>query len=173
MILFPLNRSDCAATNALLMNSIGKDLSTETNNPQHRPSLDYISTHLRVGKFSSSDQEEKNTTHQTLVLTHLDSERTLSFLLGLRATLLQKASSLLPAEVQCKNLLNSPIFKGGLQNCLQPSNPFDEEKGEARSSTSTAGSTPTESSHVNLTDISQPIHWPNTVIIISTYVLLL
>lgn len=95
------------------------------------------------------------------MLTHLDSERTLSFLLGLRATLLQKASTLQPAEIQCKNLLNSPIFSGGLQNCLQPSNPFDEEKGEARSSTSTAGSTPTESR--NLTDISQPIHWPNTV----------
>lgn len=106
----------------------------------------------------------QQTTHQTLTLTHLDSERTLSFLLGLRATLLQKASILQPAEVQCKNLLNSPIFSGGLQNCLQPSNPFDEEKGEARSSTSTAGSTPTESSHVNLTEFSQPIHWPNTVI---------
>lgn len=105
----------------------------------------------------------QNTTNQTLALTHLDSERTLSFLLGLRATLLQKASNLQPAEMQCKNLLNSPIFSGGLQNCLQPSNPFDEEKGEARSSTSTAGSTPTESSHVNLTDISEPIHWPNTV----------
>lgn len=105
----------------------------------------------------------QHTNSQTLALTHLDSERTLSFLLGLRATLLQKASNLQPAEIQCKNLLNSPIFSGGLQNCLQPSNPFDEEKGEARSSTSTAGSTPTESSHVNLTEISQPIHWPNTV----------
>lgn len=105
----------------------------------------------------------QQTTNQTLTLTHLDSERTLSFLLGLRATLLQKASSLQPAEIQCKNLLNSPIFSGGLQNCLQPSNPFDEEKGEARSSTSTAGSTPTESSHVHLAEIDQPIHWPNTV----------
>lgn len=52
-------RSDCAATNALLSNSIGMDLSAETNNPQHRPALDYISTHLRIGKFASSDHEEK------------------------------------------------------------------------------------------------------------------
>lgn len=96
-------------------------------------------------------------------MTLLDSERTLSFLLGLRASLLQKSLGLQPAEIQCKNLLKSPIFSGGLQ-MLQPSNPFDEEKGEARSSTSTAGSTPTEtSSHVNLTDIVQPIHWPHTV----------
>lgn len=105
----------------------------------------------------------QQTTHQTLVLTHLDSERTLAFLLGLRATLLQKASNLQPAEIQCKNLLKSPIFSGGLQ-MLQPSNPFDEEKGEARSSTSTAGSTPTEtSSHVNLQEMAQPVHWPHTV----------
>ncbi|XP_031621811.1 probable E3 ubiquitin-protein ligase HERC2 [Contarinia nasturtii] len=157
-------QSDCPIINAMLMNNIGKDVSSEMNNPQYRPVLDYISAHLKVGKFSCNDNEEKSTTHQTLVLTHLDSERTLSFLLGLRATLLQKALNLQPAEVQCKNLLNSPIFSGGLQNCLQPSNPFDEEKGEARSSTSTAGSTPTESSHVNLTEFSQPIHWPNTLI---------
>lgn len=105
----------------------------------------------------------QHTNHQTLVLTHLESERTLSFLLGLRATLLQKASNLQPAEIQCKTLLKSPIFSGGLQ-VLQPSNPFDEEKGEARSSTSTAGSTPTEaSSHVHLSEMSQPIHWPHTV----------
>lgn len=97
------------------------------------------------------------------MLTHLESERTLSFLLGLRATLLQKATSLQPAEIQCRNLLRSPVFSGGLQ-VLQPSNPFDEEKGEARSSTSTAGSTPTEASgHVNLADMAQPIHWPHTV----------
>lgn len=41
------------------MNNIGKDLSAETSNPQHRTALDYISTHLRVGKFSSNDHEEK------------------------------------------------------------------------------------------------------------------
>lgn len=52
-------RSDCAATNALLMNNIGKDLSAEMNNIQHRPALDYISSHLRVGKFASNDNEEK------------------------------------------------------------------------------------------------------------------
>lgn len=54
-----LNRSECPATNSLLMNNIGKDLSTEMNNPQHRPALDYISSHLRIGKFSCNDNEEK------------------------------------------------------------------------------------------------------------------
>lgn len=55
----PINRSDCAATNSLLMNNIGKDISTEMNNLQHRPALDYISAHLRIGKFASNDNEEK------------------------------------------------------------------------------------------------------------------
>lgn len=41
------------------MNNIGKDLSAEVNNPQHRPALDYISSHLRIGKFSTNDNEEK------------------------------------------------------------------------------------------------------------------
>lgn len=100
---------------------------------------------------------------QTILLTHLDSERALAFLLGLRSTSLQKASNIQPAEMQCKNLLKSPIFSGGLQ-ILQPSNPFDEEKGEARSSTSTAGSTPTEASgNRNFADISHHAHWPHAV----------
>lgn len=97
----------------------------------------------------------------------MESERTLSFLLGFRATLLQKATELQSAEVQCKNLLNSPIFSGGLQ-VLQPSNPFDEEKGEARSSTSTAGSTPTEASgKMHIAEVIRPKYWPHTVRLLS------
>lgn len=56
---FIIRRSDCPATNVLLMNNIGKDLSAEMNNPQHRSALDYISSHLRIGKFSFNDNEEK------------------------------------------------------------------------------------------------------------------
>lgn len=41
------------------MNGIGKDLSAEMNNPQHRPAFDYITAHLRVGKFAMNDSEEK------------------------------------------------------------------------------------------------------------------
>ena len=57
--------------------------------------------------------------------------------------MLKNGTDLQPEETQCKNLLNSVIFSGGLQ-VLQPANPFDEEKGEARSS----GSTPTDSGHI-------------------------
>lgn len=155
-------QADCPATDDFLAMNIGKDISTEmNNNALHKNAAEFISAHLRVGKFASPDNEEKTTTYQTLVLTHLESERTLAFLLGQRATLLQKSLDLQPAESQCKHLLNSVIFSGGL-SVSQPTNPFDEEKGEARSSTSTPGSTPTEASgHVG--DIVQPIHWPHTV----------
>lgn len=79
-------------------------------------------------------------------LTHLQSEKTISFLTGLRACRKQKASNLQPAEMQCKDLLNSPVFGGGLQ-MLQPTNPFDEEKADARSCASTNSNTPTEVSN--------------------------
>lgn len=106
------------------------------------------------------------------MLTHLNSERTLAYLLGLRAGLLQKGPVLQPAEIQCKNLLKSPVLSGGLQ-VLQPTNPFDEEKGEARSSASTAGSTPTETSnHIPTSEIPQPTQWPLMVIIFYLFFLI-
>lgn len=80
---------------------------------------------------------------QSKVLTHFNSERALAYLLGLVVNLLQTGPAQQPAELQCKTIVRSSILRGGLQ-LLQPSNPFDEEKGEARSSASTAGSTPTE-----------------------------
>lgn len=95
-------------------------------------------------------------------MTHLNTERALAYLLGLRACILQRGPILQPAEIQCKNLLNSPILSGGLQ-VLQPTNPFDEEKGEARSSASTAGSTPTEASSLFASELPQPALWPHMV----------
>lgn len=67
----------------------------------------------------------------------------LSQLLGLVANLMCSGPSLQPAELQCRQLDKSTLLSGGLL-LLQPTNPFDEEKGEARSTHSTAGNTPTE-----------------------------
>lgn len=100
---------------------------------------------------------------QNTALTHLNTEQAVAYLLGLRACILQRGPILQPAEIQCKHLLNSPVLSGGLQ-VLQPSNPFDEEKGEARSSASTAGSTPTEaSSQMFVSELPQPALWPHMV----------
>lgn len=107
--------------------------------------------------------DEKSTQPQCAGLTHLNSERTLAYLLGIRAMLLQKGPALQPAEIQCKSMLKSAMLSGGLQ-VLQPNNPFDEEKGEARSSASTAGSTPTETSmHLPSSEPAQPSLWPHMV----------
>lgn len=98
---------------------------------------------------------------QNISLTHLNTEQALAYLLGLRACILQRGPILQPAEIACKNMLKSPILSGGLQ-VLQPSNPFDEEKGEARSSAST-GSTPTEASSLFASELPQPALWPHMV----------
>lgn len=71
----------------------------------------------------------------------------------MRSNILQKASALQPAETMCRKMLNSIILRGGLQTNI--TNPFDEEKFEARSSGSTAGSTPTTDVGVNL--LGEPI----------------
>lgn len=132
--------------------------------PQHRTALEYITSHLRVGKFGTNETDEKTTKKSAVTLTHFNTERTLAYLLGLRAGLLQKGPELQPAEVQCKNLMKSVILSGGLQ-VLQPTNPFDEEKGEARSSASTAGSTPTEASHqIPVREPPKMSSWPHSQI---------
>lgn len=59
-------RSDNPATNELLANGIGKDLSTELSNPVHRAALEHITAHLKIGKFAFSDNDEKvRTLHET------------------------------------------------------------------------------------------------------------
>lgn len=119
-----------------------------------------------MGKFSFNDSDEKPPQPPGAQLAHLNSERALGYLLGLRAMLLQRGLPLQPDELQCRSWLRSPMLSGGLQ-VLQPSNPFDEEKGEARSSASTAGSTPTETSMHGLVppvaEQPQPALWPHLV----------
>ncbi|XP_052902276.1 probable E3 ubiquitin-protein ligase HERC2 [Anopheles moucheti] len=133
-------------TQELLQLHVGKDISLEIGNPQHRTAFEFITSYLRVGRYAVSEMYDSAANPRPLVtLTHFHSECLLAYLLGQRASILQVGSPLQPAELQCRNLLNSHVLSGGLQ-VLQPSNPFDEEKGEARSSGSTAGSTPTDAS---------------------------
>ncbi|XP_055600343.1 probable E3 ubiquitin-protein ligase HERC2 isoform X2 [Uranotaenia lowii] len=152
------------ATEEILSKNIGNDISLEISNPQHRTAFEFITSFLRVGRFAVNEICDKETPRQMTTLTHFHSECMLAYLLGLRSNILQTGSLLQPAEIQCKNLLKSSILSGGLQ-VLQPSNPFDEEKGEARSSGSTAGSTPTDaSSQVPLADVPQMANWPSVLI---------
>uniref|UniRef100_A0A1B0AIV8 HECT-type E3 ubiquitin transferase n=1 Tax=Glossina pallidipes TaxID=7398 RepID=A0A1B0AIV8_GLOPL len=131
---------------------VGKDLTTDMSNSSYCAHLEYILNNYKVGRYASSVNDEKPHLQQSKVLAHFTSERALAYLLGLIANTLQMGTPLQPAELQGRTILKSRIFSGGLQ-VLQPSNPFDEEKGEARSSASTAGSTPTEPPPHNLPSV--------------------
>ena len=65
----------------------------------------------------------------------MDAERSLGLLLGLHAAEQARSSSLSLEEQDCSHWLQSDFFRGGLQ-LLQPRNPFEEEKGESRTPSS-------------------------------------
>lgn len=128
----------------MIENSIGKDLTNDLNTPEHQKTLDDIigNNIILIGKYESESSSKTKYVNQNYEkLSYFESEKTLSWILGMRSNILQKASSLQPAEITCRKMLTSVILRGGLQT--QITNPFDEEKFEARSSGSTAGSTPT------------------------------
>ncbi|XP_017066913.1 probable E3 ubiquitin-protein ligase HERC2 [Drosophila eugracilis] len=131
----------------ILDSGLGKDLTAEMSSQVHRSAMEHILQHHKLGKYmAQANTEEKSSTPGPSRLTHFSSECALAQLLGLVANLMCSGPALQPAELQCRQLDKSSLLSGGLQ-LLQPSNPFDEEKGEARSSHSchsTAGNTPTE-----------------------------
>ena len=67
----------------------------------------------------------------------MDAERTLGLLCGLHASHLARSTPLSQEEREGCEWLQSDVFRGGLQ-LLQPRNPFEEEKGESRTPTSSA-----------------------------------
>ncbi|XP_020805471.1 probable E3 ubiquitin-protein ligase HERC2 [Drosophila serrata] len=131
---------------SILDTGLAKDLTTELGQ-SHRSAMEHILQHHKLGKYmAQASTEEKSSTSGPSRLTHFSSECVLAQLLGLVANLMCSGPALQPAELQCRQLDKSSLLSGGLQ-LLQPNNPFDEEKGEARSSHSchsTAGNTPTE-----------------------------
>ncbi|XP_033150467.1 LOW QUALITY PROTEIN: probable E3 ubiquitin-protein ligase HERC2 [Drosophila busckii] len=138
----------------LLEHGLGKDLTTELSTPGHRNAMEKLLQHHKLGKYlaNQAQNEEKLNTPAATRLTHFSSECTLSQLLGMVANLMCSGLALQPAEQQCP-LQKSLLLSGGLL-LLQPNNPFDEEKGEARSSHSTAGNTP-NAEHAQLPSLPQ------------------
>lgn len=111
---------------------------------EHQQTLDDITGNnsLLIGKYDNESSTKFKYVNQSYEkLSYFESEKTLAWVLGMRSNILQRASALQPAEITCRKMLNSIILRGGLQT--NTTNPFDEEKFEARSSGSTAGSTPT------------------------------
>ncbi|RLU17868.1 hypothetical protein DMN91_010107 [Ooceraea biroi] len=99
-----------------------------------------------VGHYCQADPDEnaRVTIEVTDVCSSLlDTERALGFLLGLHAYRMRQSLRLQPAEKEAGVWLTANFLRGGLQ-VLQPPNPYEEEKDEARSNTSTAANSPTE-----------------------------
>lgn len=147
----------------MIESNIGKDLTLELSALEHQKTLEEITCNSNnanffIGKYegemSSRLKNSLNVDQSYEKLCYFESEKTLAWILGMRSNILQKASPLQPAEINCKKMLNSIILRGGLQTNI--ANPFDEEKFEARSSGSTAGSTPT-TDVVNLLGDLQPV----------------
>ncbi|XP_011141461.1 E3 ubiquitin-protein ligase HERC2 [Harpegnathos saltator] len=99
-----------------------------------------------VGHYSQTEPDEnaRITIEMTDVCSSLlDTERALGFLLGLHAYRMRQSLTLQSAEEEAGVWLSASFLRGGLQ-VLQPPNPYEEEKDEARSNTSTAANSPTE-----------------------------
>lgn len=140
---------------SVIESNIGKDLTSVLACSEHQRAQEELisaTESILIGKYEcESAMKHLNQNYEKL--TYFESEKTLAWILGMRSSILQKASELQADEKTCRKLLNSIILRGGLQT--QITNPFDEEKFEARSSGSTAGSTPT-TDVVNL--LGEPVH---------------
>lgn len=71
------------------------------------------------------------------------------YLMGLHAFNLRQSMPLQNEELAALQWLDAKFLCGGLQ-IYQPPNPYEEEKGESRSTNSTAENTPTTEPKINL-----------------------
>ncbi|XP_017782464.1 PREDICTED: E3 ubiquitin-protein ligase HERC2 isoform X2 [Nicrophorus vespilloides] len=123
----------------------GKDASHVFNSTPHSLStLQMMETYV-IGNYSQQEPDSRQIPLDSLhvLSTLLDTERHLGHLLGLHAFHMRQSLPLQEPEFLSKDWTESPFLRGGLQVVLPP-NPFEEEKGDARSTNSTAGNTPTE-----------------------------
>ncbi|KAI8508669.1 E3 ubiquitin-protein ligase herc2, partial [Branchiostoma belcheri] len=94
-----------------------------------------------VGVYVEPDQDVVHPMDTTTISSPLiDTERVLGLLMGLSANSQALSLPVTTMEEECSQWFQSELFSGGLQ-CLQPPNPFQEEKGEVRSSATTPAST--------------------------------
>ncbi|CAH1268468.1 HERC2 [Branchiostoma lanceolatum] len=94
-----------------------------------------------VGVYVEPDQDVVHPMDTTTISSPLiDTERVLGLLMGLSANSQALSLPVTTIEDECSQWFQSELFSGGLQ-CLQPPNPFQEEKGEVRSSATTPATT--------------------------------
>ncbi|XP_048506982.1 E3 ubiquitin-protein ligase HERC2 isoform X2 [Athalia rosae] len=138
-------RYEGACTPEMLQRFAGRDatatfLSTPHSHVAHNMMDSYF-----VGHYCQAETNDTQFTIEEMNVCSclLDTERSLSLLLGLHAHRMRQSLSIQPAEEEAGAWVNANFLRGGLQ-ILQPPNPYEEEKGEARSNNSTAANSPTE-----------------------------
>ncbi|XP_018562377.1 E3 ubiquitin-protein ligase HERC2 isoform X2 [Anoplophora glabripennis] len=138
-------RCDNTSMTELLEKYAGKDASHIFNScPQNHQLLALMENYI-VGNYCQpeTDLQQNNLDSLTVCATLLDAERNLGYLLGLHSFNLRQSLPFTQEEIASGNWLTSRFLSGGLQ-VDQPPNPYEEEKGETRSTNSTAENTPTE-----------------------------
>ncbi|XP_049844846.1 E3 ubiquitin-protein ligase HERC2 [Schistocerca gregaria] len=126
----------------------GRDITQAIDSVCHSQSAKEAISSFLIGYYMEPDQELLQVSDiNNVVLPLMDVERSVGYILGLHAHRLFLSTPLQPAEDDAQRWLNAPFLRAGPQD-LRPSNPYDEEKGEARSTSSTTVTTPTESHNV-------------------------
>ncbi|XP_050303138.1 E3 ubiquitin-protein ligase HERC2 [Anthonomus grandis grandis] len=144
-------RCDNPVITETLQQYAGKDASHVMNTSY--PHLLPLMEHYLVGNYCLPETETPNVGNMDYMHTWamlLDCERNLGYLLGLHAFNLRQSLPLKEEETQSRHWITSPFLSGGLQ-VDQPPNPYEEEKGESRSTNSTTDNTPTEPNRGNVT----------------------
>nr|CAD7453258.1 unnamed protein product [Timema tahoe] len=138
-------RAQAPCSSELLQRYAGRDATQPFHLAAHSPAAREMMQGFFVGHYTEPEQEITQVMDAHSITSPLmDVERNLAFLLGLHAHWLGQSTPLQPAEEgEARRWLNAVFLQGGLQ-VLQPANPYEEEKGEARSTSSTAGTTPTD-----------------------------
>ncbi|XP_056632300.1 E3 ubiquitin-protein ligase HERC2 isoform X1 [Diorhabda sublineata] len=138
-------RCDNPSVNEVLQKYAGKDVGHILNNsPQSSQLMQQMENYV-VGNFCQPENEIKqnNLNNLNVCLMLLDAERNLGYLLGLHSFNLRQSMSLAQEELSHSQWLQSSFLSAGLQ-IDQPPNPYEDEKGDSRSTNSTAENTPTE-----------------------------
>ncbi|CAL1297267.1 unnamed protein product [Larinioides sclopetarius] len=140
------NRAPCGVLN--LEQYAGKDATKAFESTKHSEEAKKLMKTFFIGNYYDPDAElfqRVDFSNYTSMMT--DCERTLAYLLGLATRNEVIGPDLKACENTYAQWLSSSAMRGGLQ-VYQPPNPFEEEKGEARSASTAvspvSGATPTE-----------------------------
>ncbi|XP_072386929.1 E3 ubiquitin-protein ligase HERC2 [Diabrotica undecimpunctata] len=138
-------RCDNSSVNEILQKYAGKEVGHIINNCPQISQLMALMENYVIGNFCQPETEVRpnNLSHLYVCLMILDTERNLGYLLGLHSFNLRQSLPLAQEETSSSQWLKSAFLSGGLQ-LDQPPNPYEDEKGDSRSTNSTAENTPTE-----------------------------